>query len=146
MSMLNSIMAIWEEQNKKNIVCEFTIPIAPVTKKNHQQIVMAHGRPFVMPSKQYKEYEKSAGFFIKNKNLNIDYPINLKAVYYMPTKRRVDLVNLQEATCDILVRYKVITDDNSKIIASMDGSKVCYDKESPRTEISITKIYLGEDD
>lgn len=122
------------------IICEFTIPIAPVTKKNHQQIVVNHGRHFVMPSKQYKEYEKLAGFFIKNKNLNIDYPINLKAVYYMPTRGRVDLVNLLEATCDVLVAYKVIADDNYKIVASMDDSRVYYDKENPRTEITITKL------
>ena len=97
-----------------------------------------------MPSKLYKDYEKSAGFFIKNKNLNIDYPINLQTVYYMPTRRRVDLVNLQEATCDVLVAYKVVSDDNSKIIASMDGSRVYYDKESPRTEITITKTFLDD--
>jgi Holliday junction resolvase RusA-like endonuclease len=126
------------------IICEFTIPIAPATKKNSQRIVMAHGRPFIMPSKLYKDYEKSAGFFIKNKNLNIDYPINLKAVYYMPTRRRVDLVNLLEATCDVLVAYKVVADDNSKVIASMDGSRVYYDKESPRAEITITKIFLKD--
>lgn len=144
MSIINPIMAIWEQKNRESIVCEFTIPIAPVTKKNHQQIVVAHGRPFVMPSKQYKEYEKSAGLFIKNKNLNIDYPINLQAVYYMPTKRRVDLVNLLEATCDVLVAYKVVVDDNSKVIASMDGSMVYYDKEKPRTEITITKTFLDD--
>lgn len=126
------------------IICEFTIPIVPITKKNSQQIVWAKGRPFIMPSKQYKEYEKSAGFFIKNKNLNIDYPINLKAAYYMPTRRRVDLVNLLEATCDVLVAYKVVADDNSKVIASMDGSRVYYDKESPRAEITITKIFLKD--
>lgn len=126
------------------IICEFTIPIAPVTKKNHQQIVVNHGRHFVMPSKQYKEYEKWSGFFIKNKNLNIDYPINLKAVYYMPTRGRVDLVNLLEATCDVLVVYKVVSDDNSKVIASMDGSRVYYDKASPRTEITITKTFLDD--
>ena len=58
----------------------------------------------------------------------------------MPTKRRVDLGNLQASTCDILVKYKVIADDNCKIVASMDGSKVFYDKDNPRTEITITKL------
>jgi Holliday junction resolvase RusA-like endonuclease len=58
----------------------------------------------------------------------------------MPTKRRVDLVNLQESTLDVLVAYGIIADDNSNIVASMDGSKVLYSKENPRTEVEITPI------
>lgn len=119
----------------------FTIPLAPITKKNSQRIVNVHGRPIIIQSKRYLDYEKDCGMFIgKFKNLNIDYPVNLKLVYYMPTKRRVDLSNLQAATCDILVKYKVIKDDNANIVSSMDGSKVLYDKAIPRTEITITKL------
>lgn len=74
------------------------------------------------------------------KAANIDYPINIKAIYYMPSRRRVDLCNLHEALCDVLVSCNVIVDDNSNIIASMDGSRVLYDKENPRTEVYITRI------
>lgn len=73
----------------------------------------------------------------------IDYPVNIKAVYYMPTNRRVDLCNLHEALCDILVKYGVIADDNFKIVHSMDGSRVYKDKNNPRTEILITKVEDG---
>ena len=58
----------------------------------------------------------------------------------MPTKRRVDLGNLQASTCDILVKYKVIKDDNFNIVTSMDGSRVFQDKNNPRTEIIIKKL------
>lgn len=58
----------------------------------------------------------------------------------MPTKRRVDLVNLLEATCDILVHYGVLADDNSSIVAGHDGSRVLHDKERPRVEVTITEI------
>lgn len=121
-------------------VYKFTIPLPPITKKNSQQIVWAHGRPCIIQSKKYKEYEKNAGYFIPCKNANINYPINLEMIYYMPTKRKVDLGNLEAATCDILVKYKVIADDNYNIVASMDGSRVFYYKENPRTEIVITKL------
>lgn len=121
-------------------IYKFIIPLPPITKKNSQQIVWANGRPCIIQNKRYKEYEKSAGYFIPCKNSNIDYPINLKMVYYMPTKRRVDLGNLQAATCDILVKYKVLSDDNYHVVASMDGSRVYYNKENPRTEITITKL------
>jgi Holliday junction resolvase RusA-like endonuclease len=51
----------------------------------------------------------------------------------------VDLVNLVEATCDILVDAGVLVDDNSGIVTSHDGSRVLYDKTDPRVEIEITE-------
>ena len=116
------------------------IPICPRTKKNHSQIITVGGRPRVIPSKQYAQYEKDCGLYINYKNLNVNYPVNIKCVYYMDTHRRVDLLNLLGATMDILVHYGVIADDNSKIAVSHDGSRVEYDKANPRTEIEITSI------
>lgn len=59
----------------------------------------------------------------------------------MDSRRLVDLVNLEQALCDILVHYKIIEDDNSRIIASMDGSRVRYDKANPRTEVTIEEVH-----
>lgn len=116
----------------------FTIPGRPITKKNHQQICRSKtGKPFVRQSKRYTDYETAAGYFIPCKNIGIDYPVNVQCVYYMPDCRRVDLVNLLEATCDILVHYRVLEDDNGKIVVSHDGSRVLYDKENPRVEVRI---------
>ena len=70
----------------------------------------------------------------------IDYPVNIKALYFMPTRRKVDLCNLHEALCDVLVKYGVIEDDNSRIVVSMDGSRVLYDKYNPRTEVEIVEV------
>ena len=41
----------------------FTIPLKPVTKKNSSQIITnkATGRPMVIPSKAYRQYEQDAG-------------------------------------------------------------------------------------
>lgn len=122
---------------------KFDIKIAPRTKKNSQRIVVVRGRPMIIPSKLYKDYENDCKPYIPNVE-TIDYPINLKCIYYMPTKRRVDLCNLLEATCDMLVFYKVLADDNSKIVYSHNGSKVLYDKNNPRTEIEIERIELDE--
>ena len=55
----------------------------------------------------------------------------------MQTRRRVDLLNLLEATLDILVDARILEDDNSNIVGGHDGSRVLYDKENPRTEIFI---------
>ena len=117
------------------------IPLPPVTKKNHSQIITnkATGKPFLMPSKQYKEYEAKAGWFIRCKGVKIAAPVNIACKFYMPTRRKVDLANLVSAAMDLLVHYGVIEDDNSGIVVSNDGSRVLYDKENPRTEIHITK-------
>ena len=117
-----------------------TIKGSPITKKNSQQILTnrATGRPFIMPSKQYKAYEQSALKQIGARGSPIDYSCNVACVYFMPTRRRVDLANLIEATTDILVKAKILTDDNCGIVSSHDGSCVCYDKENPRAVIYIT--------
>ena len=58
----------------------------------------------------------------------------------MPTRRAVDLTNLNEALHDILVKGQVLVDDNAKIIVSTDGSRVHLDRENPRTEVKITEV------
>ena len=123
---------------KNNELCHFTIRLAPITKKNHSSIITnkTTGKLMVIPSKQYKDYEHEAAWFMPHIK-TIDRPVNIRAVFYMPTHRRVDLVNLLQALCDILVKYSVIEDDNFNIVAGFDGSRVDYDKENPRTEVWI---------
>ena len=119
---------------------KIVIGITPITKKNHQQIIRVHGNPIVIPSKQYRKYEKDcAPFLLPYANQNIKDRVNVCCKYYMPTKRRVDLPNLLNSTLDVLVAYGILADDNSNIVASMDGSRVLYDKTFSRTEIEIKK-------
>lgn len=115
------------------------IPLNPITKKNHGNIVMIKGHPIMLPSKPYQEYEKKCKEYMPVLDNPINYPINLKVKYYMETKRKCDITNLLQATCDILVKYKVLEDDNYSIVSSVDGTEVFYDKENPRAEIYIEK-------
>ena len=116
----------------------FTIPLPPITKKNSQRIITnpKTRRPMIIPSEPYMEYEKAAAWFIPRIG-PISKPVNVKAIFYMPTRRRVDLVNLEEALLDILVKYELLEDDNCTVVKSMDGSRVEYDKNNPRTEVEI---------
>lgn len=114
----------------------------PRTKKNSQQIIRAGNRRMVISSPQYRAYERECLLQIPHKfKQRIDMPINLQCVYYMPTRRRVDLVNLLEATNDILVAAGVLEDDNCRIVAAHDGSRVDHDKYNPRVEITITSYH-----
>lgn len=115
----------------------------PTTKKNSMQIFKNSrtGQPFLTQPKRYKDYARDCKRQITGKyKKKIDYPINLKCVYYRQTKHRVDLTNLLAATCDILTDCGVIADDNYKIVVSHDGSRVDFDKSNPRVEIEIERI------
>lgn len=114
-----------------------TIPIKPVTKKNSQQIRYRNGTPFVSQSDQYRDYEAAAIAYLKCHKWTGNYPVNVKAVFYVPDRRRRDLTNLLEAVDDCLVRAGVLEDDSWMHIYSHDGSHVCVDRINPRTEITI---------
>lgn len=62
---------------------------------------------------------------------------NIRLLFYMPTRRKVDKTNLESAIMDVLVDAKILADDNRNIVAATDGTRVYYDKENPRTEIYI---------
>ena len=115
----------------------------PRTKKNSMRAVVvrrAGGGSFtkLLPSQAYEVYERDClDQLAAWVSLPIRTPVNVKCVYYMRTKRKVDLVNLLEATMDILVKAWVIEDDNCSIVVGHDGSRVLYDKNNPRVEIEI---------
>jgi Holliday junction resolvase RusA-like endonuclease len=101
-----------------------------------------------IPSKPYLVFKDIALPQLRSQaaklgTLPIGYKCNVKLVYYRGDRRKTDLVNLQEGTLDLLVEAGILEDDNYNIVASMDGSKVEYDKENARTEIAITKLKKG---
>ena len=111
---------------------------APRTKKNSARLIGGL-HPRILPSDAYLKYALDAEGQLPMMQ-PIESAVNVKCLYYMPTRRRVDLVNLLEATCDILVHGKVLADDNCGIVVGHDGSRVLYDKENPRVEIEITEV------
>lgn len=133
-----------EESGVNREPIRFIIPVAPITKKNHGEIVVNKntGKRMFVPSKQYRSYSKDAGWFIPK--LHIGVPVNVRAIYYKKDRRKADLANLHQALLDIMKDNGAIEDDNYTIVASMDGSRVMYDRENPRTEVEIT--FLGGDD
>lgn len=120
----------------------FTIPIPPVTKKNHGRIVMCGRYPKLLPSEAYERYSKAVIPLlqaVRRTTGTIDYPVNLKCVFYLDKRRKGDLVGYLQAVQDVLVEAGILADDNRNIVASVDGSAVLYDKANPRTEVTITR-------
>ena len=93
----------------------------------------------VIQSKQYVQYEADALKQLHKPAEPINTAVNAQYRYFMPNARKCDLVNLMQATNDILVKGGVIEDDNYGIIASHDGSGVFVDRDNPRAEIVLTE-------
>lgn len=125
------------------MIYEFFIYGRPIVKKNNQKVSCTRRFPVKYNTPAYNEWVGEA----KDQLLAagpwdkpaIDYPVNFRCLFFMPTRGRVDLSALYEAPQDLLVEIGVLADDNSKVVASHDGSGVFYDKENPRMEVRITK-------
>lgn len=124
------------------ILYRASLGIPPVSKKNSQRILFnqKRGVHFIKPSAAYERFERDAMRLLPRAEQPISAPVNVKCVFYMATRRRVDLTNLLEAADDVLVRRGVLLDDHSGIIVSHDGSRVRYDRDRPRTEIEIAEV------
>ncbi len=122
----------------------------PRTKKNHQMIAGAgrkcpvcgkHEKQWIRQGKAHDNFAEAAGWYLRPVPPRpIACPVNVKCVFFMQTKRKVDKANLEAAIHDLLVDAGILADDNRDIIAATDGSRVYYDKANPRVEITITKL------
>ena len=145
------------------VIYKAVIPFDPKTKKNNMEVAYKKmggknavykfingsfrmlGVPFITQGEIFKQYQRDCGYWLRRpKEGPINEPVNICFLFYRGSKRQVDLCNLQNAILDILTHYHIITDDNRNIVYSMDGSRVFYDKEKPRTEIIITRAEDGK--
>lgn len=109
----------------------------PATKKNSGRIISRNGKPIIIPSEAYKNYEDICIWQLAGKKLHVSGIVVVECKYYLPNKRSwPDLIGLLQATSDILTKAGVIDDD--KWICSYGDSCIAgIDKENPRAEIRI---------
>lgn len=129
----------------QNLRCELGLTDEQVQKiirvgDRYWEMVGEFKNEGMAPSEAFMQYQEKCLWQIKRPYNPITARVNVRCVYYMATRRKVDLANLIEATCDILVKAKVLADDNSQIVAAHDGSRVDYDKKNPRAEIWIEEM------
>lgn len=132
----------------------YTIKGDPRTKKNHQMIAGAGRRcpvcrkperQWIRQGKAHDEFAEAAKWQLRPRPPKpIECPVNVKCLFYMKTRRRVDSLNLLAAIDDLLVDAGILADDNSKIVVAHDGSRVLHDPENPRVEITISKMPADE--
>lgn len=119
-----------------NITLKGRIP----SKKNSKRII-GRGRPMLISSKAYQEWE--AGQLIYLRSLNLSKGIekaSIKVVFYMPDNRKADLSNKFESIADLLVKAGILVDDSwqclSPVLLVCEG----VDKENPRVELELTLV------
>lgn len=131
-------------------VLKYVIHGDPRTKKNHQQIAGAGPRCrscgkfqklWIRQGSAHDEYADRAGWQLRPRPVKpIDFPINVRCLFFLAADRIVDDLNLLACVDDLLVENKIISDDNRRIVQGHDGSRSFVDRDNPRTEIYITRM------
>lgn len=116
------------------------IPLLCRPKKNSQRIIRKGHRPFLIQSEQYVKFERDCLKFLISYKRHIRTPVNLKCTFYVPDKRKRDIVNLLNAIQDVLVKAGVLEDDNYNIVASVDGTRIIYEKGRCETIVEIQEV------
>lgn len=139
----------------------FTITGNPVSSKNSRPIFInkATGSRFIGKSKLLKDYmdkglyelDRQKKYDIRNlcyrkydpdfegaRDYPITIPVEVTFKFYCKDNRKRDLVNLCQAPLDLLQKAEIISDDS--MVKSLDGSRIYYDKENPRTELTLKII------
>lgn len=137
------------------LLAEYLIPLDPRAKKNSHRIAGSGPRcpmcgkfqkQFIRNGSTATEFAFRAAQYLQPKPVK-PYGQQVHLIYriYTGTRHKKDDLNLYEALDDILVKERILEDDNRNIIRSRDGSRVLYDKDNPRAEIYIYD-YKEEDD
>lgn len=137
------------------LLAQYVIPLDTRAKKNSHRIAGSGPRcpmcgkfqkQFVRNGTTATEFAFQAAKYLHPKpGKPFGGTVHLVYRVYTATRHKKDDLNLYEALDDILVKEKILEDDNRNIIRSRDGSRVLYDKNNPRAEIYIYD-YAEEED
>lgn len=115
------------------MIQKYIISLPPITKKNSQQILTNHrtGKPFIAPSRQYKKYEQAAMWYLTPKpKAPLSGRYRVATVFYMPTRRKVDLTNLMEAAHDTLSPPKSLQTTITPSLPAWTAPALCTTKRT----------------
>lgn len=98
------------------------------------------GRHVVLPSSNYREWERSAVIEAKAQQTQrapIESLVHVQAVFYRP-RATGDLVGYLQALADMLETAGIIANDRQ--ITCWDGTRMDKDAKRPRVEVEITEL------
>jgi hypothetical protein len=114
---------------------------APRQKKNSGRVVFhgprcpmckrGTGHPRILPSLAWENWAKMAIPQISNGTVFPDEALNIRALFYRDSIRRVDACNLYEGLADVLEGGGIVRDD---------AQLVELDRDNPRVEVSLEPV------
>ena len=129
---------------------KYVIKGAPRTKKNSQKIAGGKEKcplcrkpkkQWIVQGAAHDKYADLASWQLRPRPVKpIDFPIQIKYLFFLDADRIVDDLNLAACADDLLIRNGIIADDNRRIVKSHDGTRSYVDRDNPRTEIYITRM------
>lgn len=109
----------------------------PRTKKTSAQLVRAGFRPRILPSKAFREWNKTWAqpqLIRARPETPIQCAVNCRAIFYREALRG-DAVGFYQALADALQDAGVVVNDAQ--IVSWDGSRMLKDAINPRIEVIL---------
>lgn len=95
----------------------------PASKKNSKQLIHARGRAFLIPSKAYREFLKTALYellpYRQHLSEPISTPVTIHYKFYQKGKLEQDNDNAEGSINDVLQEAGIIADD--KLIKKWSG-------------------------
>ena len=124
----------------------FIIDGRPMSKKRNWIPLCGGGRPRILLSKKYREWEKGVvdQLWVQRMQYQasmigpwepIDYPVQVTFIFYIARKGKYDLSNLYQGIEDALVTAQILEDDS--LIESHDGSRKHIGDEADQILVSI---------
>ena len=122
------------------IISTFIISGIIPSKKNNKFIVMKDGKPIIISSEKYRDWEKDMMWVLRVQNrekLFINYPVSISFRFYSKTKRKFDLDNKVTSLLDLLVKASILDDDNYNVVKRISAEFMGFGED--KCEIIIQK-------
>lgn len=109
------------------------------SKKNSKQLIMAGGRPRIIPGKFYNTWHEEKMWEIKKHvpRSPIEKVDKVIIHFYASTRRQADCTNKAESIMDLMVDAGIIKDDNWFVCPDVHPQFMGVDKNNPRAEVRI---------
>ena len=112
-----------------------SLPIPPTTNK-----LYAHTGKNRFATQAYKNWQIEAGYILNGYNKRYTKPVKLTLVVFFKARHLSDVANREKAILDLLVKHKILIDDNWKYVQGNNQILGGFDRDKPRVEVYIEEI------
>ena len=114
-----------------------------IPSKKNSRIMIFKNRKFPMsiPTPKYTQWHKEQSLALSNQVPEVPIKTcSMIITFFLPDRRRTDLINKAESILDLFVDIKIIEDDDWLCVNSLHLASGGIDRETPRAEIEIINI------